>query len=1455
MKLNNTLNPYKVTLFTLLVSACSCLVASGQTVPRDIVTTSFGPTLLEAGNTITLSPGFTVTAGSTFTAKIRPEKFITEQAQNLNYIKSEEMLVPLNSTTAVGNAFVAQKKINYQYFDGLGRPIQAVAVKESPAYGDIVMHMEYDNLGRQAKEFLPFVAVPGDGVLKTGAATAQASFYDVNKGLYNNNIKTDAAPYKLSVFEASPLNRVTQSGAGAAWQPDPNNFNGANNKAVKMAYQTNTHGTAAGQEQIINWTIASNLPYNAYNSAFYSSNALTVSITYDEENRQVRQYTDKKGQMILKKVQYVTGTAATNNDNDWAMTYYVYDAFNNLRFVLPPEFCTRIASYSISNSLTQQALLNTWCFQYSYDARNRMITKQVPGADVVEMVYDKYDRLVLTRDGNQRAASQWMFTKYDQLNRPIMTGIYSNSTSRSNLQISVNSFTANFANRFERPAAGSVGYTTNATFPTTVGINELLTISYYDDYSYKTNLSLGTAYDFVSVAGFTGTPLNRLKGKPTGTKIKVLGTTPAMWLTSAIYYDTYYRTLQTVADDHKGNKNRITNEYFGITSWVTKSKQEHGSLFTRLTETDYDHRGRVLKTYSTLDSSPRTMLTSNTYNEVGQLIEKNIHSTDNGGSFLQSTDYRYNIRGWMTSINKSDLSNDGIYNNDTNDLYGLQLLYNEAAESVNGTNTVPQFNGNIAAMKWSTKNLIDAPKEKIYGFDYDALNRMTGSRYASKSGSTWTAEGGNFDEALTYDKVGNIKTLSRYGLYGGTKQQIDQLAYEYKGGGFNSNQLITVTDNSANYQWGKQDAGFVENTHTAGLTEMDYDNNGNLNKDLNKNITGITYNHLNLPTLITISGNKTIQYTYDAAGTKLKYVATDNGTTIKVSDYIYGIQYEASQIAFVSTGEGRAMKKPTGWEYEYHLKDHLGNTRVAFGNLQDVDSYTATMETEAATTEEATFKNVAATRNTVYNHTVANSTTPSPTKNSKLNGQMGLAKSFAVTAGDSIKLEVYARYNTGGSSTDFIPSLLSLVMSTFNVTAGENPTANAGFNRYPSLVDGLTNSNAGQPNAYINYILFDQNYNDPNIANTTAPQVGFKMISSTAANGWEKLEMKFKANKTGFGYFYLSNESNYDVYFDDFKITQIKTTSGLKVVQAQDYYPFGLTFNNYQRENNPANDFKYNGKEMQDEFALNWLDYGARMYMSDIGRWGVVDPASSAYHVMTPYQYVRNNPVILYDLNGMFDQELVNKWERQDLEENGFNYSAQKGVDSDGQNGTQKNGETESPLEPFFGPKDRIAAARQFIGKGYSYSMGKDNQGRALRNKFTPAAMTKQDCIELVVRVMYADGILESMDVGDYDYYLASKSSIGVVLNDKTQFLNSQSPVEGDIAFWEGHIGVVSAVNSDGTFKLIHASRPHEDSRLDIVENPNFAKASVYHKGTFYGFYRPINETGDGKNIDITKDR
>ena len=190
-----------------------------------------------------------------------------------------------------------------------------------------------------------------------------------------------------------------------------------------------------------------------------------------------------------------------------------------------------------------------------------------------------------------------------------------------------------------------------------------------------------------------------------------------------------------------------------------------------------------------------------------------------------------------------------------------------------------------------------------------------------------------FNETLTYDLRGNIGTLQRQGFIQSTCTfvQIDNLAYTYAAG---TNRLISVADASGKTEGFKPGSG-------AGYT---YDGNGNLKSDSYKSISSITYNHLNLPKLITFSSGNTIEIVYDASGNKLRKIVKQGATVQYEQDYSGGIEYRKTpaagtfRIEAIYHEEGRyfnlnvdASNTPS-WRKEYALRDHLGSTRLLFAD-------------------------------------------------------------------------------------------------------------------------------------------------------------------------------------------------------------------------------------------------------------------------------------------------------------------------------------------------------------------------------------------------------------------------------------------------------------------------------------------------------------------------------------------
>lgn len=248
---------------------------------------------------------------------------------NMNYVITRVAQVENLSTTADKTEYEVAESI--QYVDGLGRPVQTVGTKNSPLHKDMVQAIDFDEYGREAVKYLPYSATDANGrykatALKDGtyANSRQAQFYDSNSGI----VPDDAAPYAVTVFENSPLNRVVEQGSpGTAWQPGTDH-------TITKQYRLNlaSEVLSFSYNATTNEISLAAAPSSA--DAHYPKNRLTVTKTFDEEQNDVIEYVDKEGHTICKKVKAATGV--------YACTYYIYDDFGNLVVVLPPEAINKI---------------------------------------------------------------------------------------------------------------------------------------------------------------------------------------------------------------------------------------------------------------------------------------------------------------------------------------------------------------------------------------------------------------------------------------------------------------------------------------------------------------------------------------------------------------------------------------------------------------------------------------------------------------------------------------------------------------------------------------------------------------------------------------------------------------------------------------------------------------------------------------------------------------------------------------------------------------------------------------------------------------------------------------------------------------------------------------------------------------------------------------------------------
>lgn len=787
-----------------------------------------------------------------------------------------------------------QMSQNVSYFDGLGRPVQTTAIGQGANGEDLITPVEYDGFGRQIKEYLPYAATNGGNsyprIELLTAVNTSISFY--------TNYKNTSNPFSEKQLDASPLNIVLKQAApGTSWEM-------GGGHEIKLKYQTNQDKEVKLFKANTSWDAGLGLYEISFSDAgTYSENELYKNVTFDENSGNnpsetggsTVEFKNKEGQVVLKR---------TYDVEDKHDTYYVYDVYGNLTYVIPPK-----AEGVISNQM-----LDDLCYQYKYDNKNRLVEKKLPGKQWEFIVYDKLDRPAATGPAfspfKDDTSIGWMITKYDAFGRPVYTG-WNNQTctsaARKALQDAQNAATASSETK---QASGSIDdiqvyYSNN----TAIKNFKLLTVNYYDNYNYPNAPAVPSQIEDQLV-------LSNVKSLATGSWIRTLETASSLaGETTTTFYDDKARPIRTYLQNHLAGYT-ITDSKLDFTGknlyTISKHKRTSGSIeLTIREEFTYSPQDRLLTHTHQVNGGAVQLIASNTYDAMGQLISKNVGNST--GNPFQKVDYKYNVRGWLTGINEIDnLQN----NTDPEDLFAFKINYDKP--ETQNPDVDPLYNGNIAETLWKTAS--NRPL-RSYGYRYDKLNRLNDAFYRKPEDAV--PNSGAYNESLSYDKNGNIKFLERNGDNDAPSIvfKIDDLTYVYENE--NSNKLVKVTESTA----GNDNSGFIDGNKTG--DDYSYDANGNMTSDKNKNITNIAYNQLNLPKKITFGTGNSIEYIYNAAGQKLSKIVTDTGT-VTTTDYLGGFQYKNNSLEFFPTAEGYVKNTDGVLSYVFQYKDHLGNIRVSY---------------------------------------------------------------------------------------------------------------------------------------------------------------------------------------------------------------------------------------------------------------------------------------------------------------------------------------------------------------------------------------------------------------------------------------------------------------------------------------------------------------------------------------------
>ncbi|PKW20465.1 DUF6443 domain-containing protein [Flavobacterium lindanitolerans] len=249
---------------------------------------------------------------------------LSAQSHDQNYVKAKTYKV--ESSVSLPDNDPEQVKVDITYYDGLGRPIQKIAHKQSGSGKDLGIHMTYDILGREDRQYLPYEKGSQDMLFDV-----DAEVNTLNYPLYTGN----SNPYTKIFFDKSPLDRVLKQAApGAPWAGNENNDN---DRTLKYVYDVNSTDDKVQDFYVDAGILASR--------GYCPAGKLYKTITKDEnwtsgKRNTAEEFKDGLDRVLLKRT-YKSETSILD-------TYYVYNTSGDLAFVIPPAASETVATTSSS---------------------------------------------------------------------------------------------------------------------------------------------------------------------------------------------------------------------------------------------------------------------------------------------------------------------------------------------------------------------------------------------------------------------------------------------------------------------------------------------------------------------------------------------------------------------------------------------------------------------------------------------------------------------------------------------------------------------------------------------------------------------------------------------------------------------------------------------------------------------------------------------------------------------------------------------------------------------------------------------------------------------------------------------------------------------------------------------------------------------------------------------------